>query len=171
MATIVRGRLVEIRSATRLSGLLKRVSSGGATQATEGTALCALTGLTAAVAAAAISVAANRKKRQPFHCSSKSLLAIFVTGGSKHLGLDGSTRIHRTLPKTEHNGPRIGQHHVDGAGFVRPYAPSPSRCTNASLAGGNFWHKADNPTAPKYVRYWSNSGHWSATGAECLGRE
>jgi hypothetical protein len=28
-------------------------------------------------------------------------------------------------------------------------------------AGANFryWHKADNPTAPTFVRYWSNSGH------------
>jgi len=25
-----------------------------------------------------------------------------------------------------------------------------------------LWHKADNPTAPAFVRYWSNSGHWSA---------
>jgi hypothetical protein len=25
-----------------------------------------------------------------------------------------------------------------------------------------YWHLADNPTAPAFVRYWSNSGHWSA---------
>jgi len=25
-----------------------------------------------------------------------------------------------------------------------------------------FWHLADNPTAPANVRYWGNSGHWSA---------
>jgi hypothetical protein len=25
-----------------------------------------------------------------------------------------------------------------------------------------YWHKADNRTAPTFVRYWSNSGHWLA---------
>jgi hypothetical protein len=24
-----------------------------------------------------------------------------------------------------------------------------------------YWHKADNPTAPAFVRYWSNSGQRS----------
>ena len=33
-----------------------------------------------------------------------------------------------------------------------------------TFCGANvwLWHKADNPTAPAFVRYWSNSGHWSA---------
>jgi hypothetical protein len=26
-----------------------------------------------------------------------------------------------------------------------------------------YWHLADNPTAPAFVRYWSNSGHWPAS--------
>ena len=29
-------------------------------------------------------------------------------------------------------------------------------------ANVRFWHLTDNPTAPTFVRYWSNSGHWSA---------
>jgi hypothetical protein len=30
-----------------------------------------------------------------------------------------------------------------------------------TFCGANvwLWHKADNPTAPAFVRYWSNSGH------------
>jgi hypothetical protein len=31
-----------------------------------------------------------------------------------------------------------------------------------------YWHKADNPTAPAFVRYWSNSGHSSALGLSGL---
>jgi len=30
------------------------------------------------------------------------------------------------------------------------------------FAFGRYWHLADNPAAPAFVRYWSNSGHWSA---------
>ena len=94
-------------------------------QATVGAALCALTGLTAAVAAAAISVAVNRKKRATLSLLEQIITCDFCNWGSERLGLDGSISIHRTLPKIEHNGLRIGQHHVDGAGFARPYAPSP----------------------------------------------
>jgi hypothetical protein len=31
-----------------------------------------------------------------------------------------------------------------------------------------YWHKADNPTAPAFVRYWSNSGHWSILAGDGL---
>jgi hypothetical protein len=27
------------------------------------------------------------------------------------------------------------------------------------FADVRLWHKADNPTAPAFVRYWSGSGH------------
>jgi hypothetical protein len=26
----------------------------------------------------------------------------------------------------------------------------------------SYWHLADNPATPAFVRYWSKSGHWSA---------
>ena len=29
------------------------------------------------------------------------------------------------------------------------------------FANVRFWHKADNPTTSAFVRYWSNSEHWS----------
>jgi len=56
--------LGSIRPATHLSGVSKRAKPGAAAQASVGATLCALTELTAAVSMAAISVAANRKKRQ-----------------------------------------------------------------------------------------------------------
>jgi hypothetical protein len=34
-----------------------------------------------------------------------------------------------------------------------------------------FWNLTDNPTAPAFVRYWSNSGHWSALAPRGLGRD
>jgi hypothetical protein len=41
------------------------------------------------------------------------------------------------------------------------------RLGGLSVCAGHFvnvryWHKADNPAAPAFVHYWSNSGHWSA---------
>ena len=56
--------LGSIRPATRLSGVSKRAKPGAATQASVGATLWALTELPAAVSMAAISVAANREKRQ-----------------------------------------------------------------------------------------------------------
>ena len=52
------------RPATRLSGVSKRAKPGAAAQASVGATLWALTELPAAVSMAAISVAANREKRQ-----------------------------------------------------------------------------------------------------------
>jgi hypothetical protein len=35
-----------------------------------------------------------------------------------------------------------------------------------------YWHLADNPTVPPFVRYWSNSGQASMSGGlDQLGRE
>jgi hypothetical protein len=35
-----------------------------------------------------------------------------------------------------------------------------------SLANVRFWHLADNPTAPAFVRYWSNSGQRARSASE-----
>jgi hypothetical protein len=56
--------LGSIRPATRLSGVSKRAKPGAAAQASVGATLWTLTELPAAVSMAAISVAANREKRQ-----------------------------------------------------------------------------------------------------------
>jgi hypothetical protein len=34
-----------------------------------------------------------------------------------------------------------------------------------------YWHLADNPTSPAFVRYWSNSGQVTSVGLDRLGRE
>jgi hypothetical protein len=39
----------------------------------------------------------------------------------------------------------------------------PSGPEHANLANVCFWHLADNPTAPAFVRYWSNSGQIRAS--------
>jgi hypothetical protein len=33
---------------------------------------------------------------------------------------------------------------------------------------GRFWHRADMPTAPAFVRYWSNSGYWPELALNAL---
>jgi hypothetical protein len=40
-----------------------------------------------------------------------------------------------------------------------------SRWTGRILLNVRYWHKADNPTAPAFVRYRSNSGHQVATAS------
>ena len=43
---------------------------------------------------------------------------------------------------------------------------SPGQCPGffgeKELLNVRYWHLADNPTPLEFVRYWSNSGHWSA---------
>ena len=48
--------------------------------------------------------------------------------------------------------------------FALVRADSPrSGPEHANLANVCFWHLADNPTAPAFVRYWSNSGQIRAS--------
>jgi hypothetical protein len=57
----------------------------------------------------------------------------------------------RTMPRTLQN-----------PGAPRSDALARSSSTTGHLLNVRYWHLTDNPTAPTFVRYWSNCGHWSA---------
>jgi hypothetical protein len=45
---------------------------------------------------------------------------------------------------------------------MQPEAGVVGRIKKRHLADDRYWHLADNPAAPAFVRYWSNSGQKSA---------
>ena len=40
-----------------------------------------------------------------------------------------------------------------------------ARLLKNSRRNVRYWHLADNSSAPVFVRYWSNSGHWFGAGS------
>jgi hypothetical protein len=47
-------------------------------------------------------------------------------------------------------------------GRSHPNTPLPTPLAAVPYRASDLvpWHLADNPVAPAFVRYWSNSGHW-----------
>src|SRR5712675_1010381 len=67
--------------------------------------------------------------------------------------------IDRDLIRGGHYGQRSCEPHLKAEHMAAPTNAAKREESSCQLGAVHTWHKADKPTAPAFVRYWTNSGH------------